>query len=214
MTLRFGEFVLSEAERTLRRGALSVHLTPKAFDLLLVLASEAPRVVAKSELHRRVWPDTFVSDATLVGVIKELRRALDNGDRQGSLIRTVNRIGYALTLTPSQSARAESWHWLVSRGRHIALNAGENKIGRDPASAVWLDHAGVSRLHARVLVSDGEVTLEDLRSKNGTHVAGERLTDRVILRDGDRIDIGSEVMVYRCSAGVVSTVSLDVRRKE
>jgi hypothetical protein len=166
--------------------------------------------VAKSELHARVWPDTFVSDATLVGVIKELRRALDHGDQPDSWIRTVHRVGYALALTRSDAA-PETWHWLVSSGRHMSLKTGENRIGRDPTCEVWLDHAGVSRLHASVLVSDTEVTLEDRGSKNGTRVGGQRLANRVTLRDGDRIDVGSEVMIYRCSAGGVTTEALDAR---
>ena len=60
----------------MRNGDTSIHLTPKGFDLLALLVSEAPRVVPKAELHQRMWPGTFVSDATLVGLVKEVRRAL------------------------------------------------------------------------------------------------------------------------------------------
>ena len=58
------------------RGAAIVHVTPKAFDLLQLLIEQAPRVVEKRELHERLWRGTFVSDATLVGLVKELRRGL------------------------------------------------------------------------------------------------------------------------------------------
>jgi DNA-binding winged helix-turn-helix (wHTH) protein len=61
---RFHGFVLDTQRRTLTRGGRAVHLTRKAFDLLATLIEEAPRVVAKEELHRRHWPDTFVTDAT------------------------------------------------------------------------------------------------------------------------------------------------------
>jgi DNA-binding winged helix-turn-helix (wHTH) protein len=69
-----------------------VHLTPLAFTLLDLLIAEAPRVFTKEELHSRLWPDTFVSDAALTSLIKELRRALDDREAR-ALIRTVNRIG-------------------------------------------------------------------------------------------------------------------------
>jgi DNA-binding winged helix-turn-helix (wHTH) protein len=60
--VRFGAFTLDDARRALLRGDTAIHLTPKAFDLLALLASEAPRVVNKTELHERLWPGTFVSD--------------------------------------------------------------------------------------------------------------------------------------------------------
>jgi DNA-binding winged helix-turn-helix (wHTH) protein len=52
-------------------------------------------VLRKAELHERLWPGTFVSDATLVGLIKQLRRALDDRDPTSRLIRTAFGVGYA-----------------------------------------------------------------------------------------------------------------------
>jgi DNA-binding winged helix-turn-helix (wHTH) protein len=46
LTVRFGRFVLDEAQRKLTCDGVEVHLTPKAFDLLVVLASDAPRVLS------------------------------------------------------------------------------------------------------------------------------------------------------------------------
>src|SRR6516164_6861604 len=92
---KFGAFELDTGQRLLRRDGAEIHLTPKAFDLLVLLIEHAPLVVAKEALHRAMWPTTFVSDATLVGLIKELRRALDDHDREAPIIRTVQRVGYA-----------------------------------------------------------------------------------------------------------------------
>ena len=72
-----------------------VHLTRKAFDLLATLVEHAPMVVTKDELHRRLWPDAFVTDATVAGVVKELRRALDDRESDEPLIRTAHGVGYA-----------------------------------------------------------------------------------------------------------------------
>ena len=81
---RFGAFVFNADTRQLSRDGADVHLTPKAFDLLGVLIDAAPSVVTKTELHQTLWPKSFVSDATLVGLIKEVRRALEDSDRTGS----------------------------------------------------------------------------------------------------------------------------------
>jgi DNA-binding winged helix-turn-helix (wHTH) protein len=212
LTGRFGHFLLDEAQRTLTRNGVEVHLTPKAFDLLIVLVAEAPRVLSKNELHRRVWPGTFVSDATVVGVIKELRRALDGGDEKGSSIRTVHRVGYAFARSVEHDRSVEqAWHWVVVSGRHVALKSGENRIGRDPASTVWLDAAGVSRHHARIVVAGPEATIEDLGSKNGTSVGGKPVAGRLKLTDGDVVALGAVSIIYRCSTAGLSTEAIPSR---
>jgi DNA-binding winged helix-turn-helix (wHTH) protein len=161
MAVQFGSFVLDVARRELRRDGAAVHLTPKAFDLLRLLVTEAPRVVTKTELHERLWPGTFVSDATLVGLVKEVRRAVDDRDPASPVIRTAHRVGYAFCLdvraapgpsAPAGPASSPASHWLVVPGRRLALHEGENVVGRDPASDVWLDAAGVSRRHAQIVV--------------------------------------------------------------
>src|ERR671910_547925 len=95
MAIRFGPFLLDAARRQLFRDSANVHVTPKAFELLLLLVAAAPRVLSKRELHEQLWPGTYVSDATLVGLVKELRRALDDRDPGAPVIRTAHRVGYA-----------------------------------------------------------------------------------------------------------------------
>ncbi len=62
--VRFGRVTFDRATRLVTRDDAPVHLTPKAFELLSVLIAEAPRVVSKEELHRHVWPDSFVKART------------------------------------------------------------------------------------------------------------------------------------------------------
>jgi hypothetical protein len=96
-----------------------------------LLVNEAPRVVPKSELHERLWPGTFASDATLVGLVKERRRALDDRMRG---IRSSGRVGYAFSANVDQrSSRSPAvWHWVVAGERRIRLRDGENPIGGTP----------------------------------------------------------------------------------
>ena len=204
--VRFGSFCLDLPRRQLVRGAEAVHLTPKAFDLLALLIGEAPRVVTKPELHERLWPGTFVSDATLVSLVKELRRALEDCDRHRPIIRTVHRVGYAFCvatdIAPPNAPRFS--HWLIVQGRRVVLQRGETVIGRDPLSTVCLDAAGVSRRHARIVVEEARVLLEDLGSKNGT-LLGDARVSQAVLQDGDRIHLGPVLLVYRASRSGMST---------
>lgn len=204
--MRFGPFSIDPNRRQLLRGSVSVHLTPKAFDLIHLLVAEAPRVMSKRELHDQLWPGTFVSDSSLTGLVKELRRALEDNDPDAPVIRTVHRVGYACGLEVCRpSAGNRAWHWLVFRGRRTVLQPGENVIGRDPASAVWLDIPGISRRHARIVIDGAGVRLEDLGSKNGTTLGDAPVKTAVALRDGDRIAFGSIASVYRSSSAGMST---------
>ena len=71
------------------------------------------------------------------------------------------------------------------------IETGSLLIGRLPECDVNLDDTLVSRMHARISVQDGQVVVEDLHSSNGVYVNGMRVGHSVVLRDGDRILIGT-----------------------
>jgi DNA-binding winged helix-turn-helix (wHTH) protein len=205
---RFGDVTLDVGTHRVVRGGVELHLTPKAFELLATLVHEAPQVVSKAELHRRLWPETFVSDATLVGLVKELRRALDDREPGTPIIRTVHGVGYGLATTVARDPGPrppDVWHWVEVDGRHIRLIEGENVIGRDPASRVWLDVASVSRRHAQIVVDADGARLEDLGSKNRTSLGTAPVVEQVVLHDGDHIHIGRIRLIYRTSRDGMST---------
>jgi DNA-binding winged helix-turn-helix (wHTH) protein len=210
VSVRFGPFEVDAERRLLLKDGSEVHLKPKAFDLLAVLVAEAPRVVRKDELHRRLWRGTFVSDATLVGLIKEVRRAVDDRERKTPLIRTAHSVGYAFAgeLRRTGSTRPLMVRWIVADSRRIALADGDNIIGRDPTSTVQLDAPGVSRRHALVSVTGTGAIIEDLESKNGTMVNDRAVTRALDLHDGDRIQVGPIDVVYHSSASGMSTATV------
>jgi pSer/pThr/pTyr-binding forkhead associated (FHA) protein len=57
--------------------------------------------------------------------------------------------------------------------RRFVLSPGVNTIGREPNCTVCINDASVSRGHARITITDNDVLIEDLKSKNGTQVMGE-----------------------------------------
>ena len=204
---RFGSFEFDAARRQLFGEGREVHLAPKAFDRLALLSDAAPRVVPKPELHERLWPRGEVSDAALVGLVKEVRRALAKCGPDAPAIRTAHRVGYALDVrVESESHSSRAPRWLVSAGSRVPLAEGENLIGRDPESILQLDHSTVSRRHARITVSAAGAVLEDLGSKNGTRVGDTPLDGATRLQNGDRVWFGRVVVTYR-EASAASTAT-------
>src|SRR5438067_12268704 len=90
----FSVYRVDESERLLLRGDEVVPLTPKAFEMLLVLVENSGHVLTKGELMKRVWPDTIVEEANLSHNIYELREALGEGRSGEKYIKTVPRRGY------------------------------------------------------------------------------------------------------------------------
>jgi DNA-binding winged helix-turn-helix (wHTH) protein len=216
MSLTFGEFRLDRDTRQLLRGVEPLHLTPKAFDLLLSLLDSRPKALPKEELLERLWPGTFVAEANLPVLIREIRTVLADDARAPRFVRTVQRYGYAFSgpaaEEPVQATGTEpavSPWYLVWETRRIPLAVGENRLGRDRSVPIWFDLPGVSRQHAAIEVDGVGATLRDVGSKNGTFLGGERLTAPIALKDGDEIRIGTVRIVSRVST-LIATETLSV----
>ena len=92
--LQFGAVTLIPEERLLLRDGQPVALTPKAFDLLVVLATNPGRLLTKEHLLDAVWPDTSVEESNLSYYVFAIRKALGehaDGDRY---VETVPKQGY------------------------------------------------------------------------------------------------------------------------
>jgi DNA-binding winged helix-turn-helix (wHTH) protein len=208
----FGPFTLDGATHLLLRdpGRQPVHLTPKAYELLWVLVEERPKALSKTELHERLWPSTFVSEATLASLVGELRDALGERGREARYVRTVHGFGYAFAAEAREreaSVQLPS-SWIVCNGREYPLHDGESVIGREPDAAITLSSPTVSRHHARLMVAAGVATIEDLGSKNGTSVRGRPIASPMVLADGDRIRIGAFELTFRTLSVTGSTETL------
>ena len=165
-TFHFDEFTLEVRERRLRRGREAVHLSPKAYDVLVALVRQCGHLVTKDELLTRLWPGSFVEEGSLNVHVAALRKALGEDARRPTYIETVARSGYrfiaAVSLDSDDEkpfatiavARPVELYELVGRGRsHLlsdsflelpaAVEAFRSAIEIDPTYAPA--HAGLAR---------------------------------------------------------------------
>jgi DNA-binding winged helix-turn-helix (wHTH) protein len=188
--------VVDVGSRAVRRDGIDVHLAPKAFDLLLILVRNQPNAVSHEQLHAALWPGVHVSETSLAALVTQLRKALADTSDDGRVIRTLHRVGYAFigeaVIAGHAPVVGAPVCRLIWRGESHEVPAGESVIGRDRACAIRIDAESISRHHARLNVTERGVSIEDLGSKNGTWMDGERIHGAVLLTDGASFQLGTE----------------------
>ncbi len=157
----FGRFRLKVAERVLLREGELVPLTPKVFDILVTLVEHGGQVVAKDDLMKRVWPNTFVEEGNLTQNISLLRKALGETPGGVQFIETVPRRGYRFVAETGQ-ASANGTHEksippapepVVSIPNTVSQSAG---VKRTPIFAVVAGLVVVSIIAAVYFTSSGK----------------------------------------------------------
>ena len=211
MRWTFGDFTIDTDERRLLRRGEEAHVSPKAFAFLELIVDRRPAAVSREEIYECLWPRTFVSESNLASIAAEVRQALGDDARKPRYLRTVFGFGYAFIGEEGHEKVSPTKARLVASSGELPLIEGATTLGRDTA-ILSLDDA-VSREHARILVSGDRVTIEDLGSKNGTHVGGKRITHPVELADGDEITVGRTRLILRTKTIPGSTVTLQTRSK-
>src|SRR5262245_22579687 len=115
----FGSYRLDVGNAQLRRGAQEVKLTGKAFAVLRYFVEHPGQLATKDDLFAAAWPETVVSEATLVSCIQELRQALRDDAKKPRYIETVHRRGYrflpSVTTQPVPSSKFQVQNPEVSR---------------------------------------------------------------------------------------------------
>jgi DNA-binding winged helix-turn-helix (wHTH) protein len=219
MRFVFNDLCLDLATRQLLRRGKPRHLEPKALELLALLLSRRPEAVSKSEIQERLWPGTFVSESSLTGLVAQVRQALGDDPRQPRYLRTVHGFGYAFSGAATEEADAKATPSALAGGtgpgkpaavvfcggKAFTLGEGENILGRDEGAQVSLDWPGVSRQHARIVVTGDQASLEDLGSKNGTYLREQRIATVTALADGDSFRLGRLLLEFRIVRPSVST---------
>jgi len=103
---RFSGFTLDLSQGTLRAAdGGELVLRPKSFALLRYMVEHAGRLVDRNEIMQAVWPGVFVTDDSIAQCIKEVRRALGDGEQR--ILRTLARRGYLLAVPVSRVGAAD-----------------------------------------------------------------------------------------------------------
>jgi DNA-binding winged helix-turn-helix (wHTH) protein len=201
---RLGAWLVEPTLDRISRDGRVVRLRPRAMDVLACLAIEAGKLASKQNLIDAVWQTEFVSEHALTQVIAELRAALGDDARNPTYIENIPRRGYRLVAVVTQVAASVPptrdlsvpFKLQGEDGDH-PLNQGSNVIGRTTDADITIDRTEVSRCHARIVVAGTSATIEDLGSKNGTYLNGQRLQQPALLANGDEIWIGRSVARLR-----------------
>jgi predicted ATPase/DNA-binding winged helix-turn-helix (wHTH) protein len=133
--ISFGPFRLFGARRLLERAGTPLHLGARAFDILIVLAEHAGKVVSKNDLMARVWPDVTIDEGSLRVHVAALRRTLGDGESGARYVTTLSGRGYcfvapisrsnALSVPPTQNSASHHAQKLPTRLTRM--------VGRDEA---------------------------------------------------------------------------------
>jgi DNA-binding winged helix-turn-helix (wHTH) protein len=197
MRLVFRPHVLDTERRELVVAGQLVAVSTRAFDLLCLLVKARPAVVSKDTLMTALWPDAHVSDNSLAVLIAELRAALGETAHAGGAIRTVHRVGYAFVAETTEAPAHAARFVLVGGDRPWPLPDGECVVVAP----------GVSRRHARLVVSPAGIEVHDLASKNGTFVQGCRVIAPTRVDDGAELRFGSVPFTVRAVGPAADTAT-------
>jgi DNA-binding winged helix-turn-helix (wHTH) protein/tetratricopeptide (TPR) repeat protein len=132
-TQSFDGFTLDLTRGCLLRGVQEIKLRPKPFEALKYLVQNPGRLISKAELIQTIWPDTAVTDDSLVQCLMEVRRAL--GDEAQQIIKTVPRRGYIFDKEVSQDG-AITTYTEETAGVHVVIEEAEETNGHGATGAI------------------------------------------------------------------------------
>ena len=142
----FDPFSLDLANEQLWRGSDAIKLRPKAFAVLDHLLEHPGQLVTKDDLLNAVWPGTFVGDAVLKVVIRQIREALGDDPKSPRFIETAHRRGYRFIGQMGQSAPApakdQQANYVVAESSQRGTDFCQGVVGREEALARmqgWLE---------------------------------------------------------------------------
>ena len=178
----FGPFRVDPDKELLLRCNETVPLTPKTFQILLVLIRHSKKVVSKDDLMKQVWPDTFVEEANLGRNIFLLRKALGESPQDHQYIVTVPGRGYRFAedvrLVPEQELSIVA----ASHSKiQVAMRSGKPWGWIAVAAVVLAIGAGAFRLlfrrslNPRLLTDRDTVVLTDFSNLTGDPIFDETL---------------------------------------
>ena len=212
----FGPFRLDSKCCVLLRDGVVVPLNPKAFDTLLALVESHGSPLAKEELMKLVWPDTFVEETNLTQQVSILRKALGDSAEGFSYIETIPKRGYRFVAALNGQAPApkKRLNWLVIAASLLLVTGASVlayvlllRVSREtvpPAIAV-LPFVDMSAAKDQEYFTDGltEELIDALARVPGLHVAARTSSSAFKGKRQDIRDIGARLKVGMVLEGSV-----------
>ncbi|MBI5877330.1 MAG: FHA domain-containing protein [Chloroflexi bacterium] len=152
------------------------------------------RIVATH--HSHVLEDLQSRNGTFVNGQPVKRHRLQDGDRLRVGTTEFRYVGPHGASRSRTDAAQSGVGVQLADGHFVAIRHDSLTIGRDPGCDLRLNDRQVSRRHARIVRHSSGYAIHDLDSPNGVRVQGRKV-ESVLLRDGDRIEIGRARLVFR-----------------
>jgi hypothetical protein len=147
----------------------------------------------------------------LISELTELttRHALKQGFQFGAALaiklvedQTLN-MGQVTVRSTSQNTKVEWMPTLDVAGKRFLLNKAHTSVGRDASADIQIDDNGLSRKHFEIIWDGKNAAVHDLKSTNGTMVAGRKI-DEVAIADNTLIQAGRSDFTFRVIARTIS----------
>lgn len=199
-TIRHGAFSIDTPTHEVRVGDQVIPLTATEFRLLYFLASRPGVVFTRDQIIRGVLgSDANVTPRTVDSHMRSVRSALGSAR---DLLETVRGVGYRfVSETSEEGAPAQVHHAFVGPflpgGIFLLEREKTYSIGRRPSNDLVLNHAEVSRCHARLRWEEGAFVIVDAGSSNGVDVDHSDLGSSRVLKDGSVVAIGPFPLRFR-----------------
>ena len=134
MVYAFDNCELDTQRIILRRAGQTMPLRPKVFRVLLHLLTHRERVVDKQELCEQVWPEQFISDATLESTIRAVRQTVGDSGKEQRIIQTLYGHGYRFVAAVTTPEGDEEKARLSSSGPAESLRRDPVEAAHTPAA--------------------------------------------------------------------------------
>lgn len=209
----FGDFRLDASERLLLHEGETVSLTPKAFDMLVTLVENSGHLVEKSELMRKLWPNSFVEEGSLAQNVSLLRKALGENESQ-KFIETVPRRGYRFVATvviePGKVADSTIQSIAVLPFKSLGVETGDEYLSIGIAETLTTRLTSLKLLTVRPT----SAVLKYVRSEKDASETGQELQVDTVLegsirRAGERLRVTARLVSVRDEAVVLWADTFD-----
>lgn len=150
----FGPFLLDASERRLLRGEEAIQLTLRQFELLWLFVQSGGHILTKNELIEKLWPDTFVEEATLTRSVSRLRELLAH-NAESPYIETIPRQGYRFVayvtrVAAEEEPGVESPAPSLAVGEQASLPARQDSPVEARAPSILPRSAAKTKQHGRI----------------------------------------------------------------